>query len=272
MGEIWIYAILSAERIMDQRSLLRTLTIGNDSLLVPYIYQYLAAGKFPAELPITIVRYKEDDGHFHPSSDCFATPRDLYLKRKGQLTYPPITAPLRMTFDCGHFWHGYLENIVYDIGFVEADNIERKITKEIEGSNGSFIGAGTGDLVGVNIPNHGKWLVDIKSMRKDEFEAGANKYTYMKWEAQISCYMDWFQMPQAMILAICKDSPHQLREYKIQKNEGLLEEIYSRWSYTQKCIDENILPEEKYQPEDPLLMNPGDSVLDLVAANIVTKS
>lgn len=250
---------------MDSKSLLRTLTVNYGDILTPYIDAYLGAGKLPEKWIIEIPNTKKDDGHFHPSSDAFLSPRDLYVKKRGIQTGPPISAALRKTFDCGHMWHGYIENIVQELGFVSKEDVERKVAVEINGTHGPFVGAGTGDLVGVKIPKQGTWLVDIKTMKKDEFESGAHKLTFKKWEAQVSCYMDWFGLDKAMVLAICKDSPHKFREYKIAKNYDVLAEIYDRWSYTAACLKANLLPDDNYEP-DPLLLNPGDSVLDAETA------
>lgn len=249
---------------MDSKALLRTLTINYGDILVPYIEAYLTAGKFPKEWQITIANTKPDDGFFHPSSDAFATPRSLYLKKKKMDERIRPSAALTKTFACGHMWHGYIENIIEDMGLVQHSNIERYVTTILDGPYGPFTGAGTGDLVGVQIPNKGEWLVDIKTMKKDEFEAGAHAMTYKKWVAQVSCYMDWFELDQAMVLAVCKDSPHQFREYHILKDQNVLDEIYDRWSYTWMCLATNQMPEDKYIPEDPLLLNPGDSVLDIL--------
>jgi hypothetical protein len=107
-------------------------------------------------------------------------------------------------------------------------------------------------------------------MNKTEFEQGANEWTLMKWRAQVSCYMDWFDADKAMILAVCKDSPHQMREYQIQKDGNLLTEIYDRWGYVAACLRENKEPEKAYiyEPASPLLLNPGDSVSDVQLANV----
>lgn len=261
--KIILFSSEERRNTLDSRSLLRTLTIGNDSILVPYIDRYLAAGQFPDKLEMTLERNKPSDPYFHPSGDCFTSPRDLYLQKKGELTYPKPTAALRKTFDCGHLWHMYLQGILQEIGFLTKENTEKKVLFKHK----DFIGAGTVDCLDVLIPQRGSWLVDIKTMRKDEFEAGANKYTYMKWEAQVNCYMDWTNRDQAMILAISKDSPHMMREYKIQRNQELLDDIYGRWAFTAKCLELGILPDEGIDvPEDPLLLNPGDSVTDVIVA------
>lgn len=257
---------------MDQKSLLRTLTIGIDSVLVPYIDRYLAQGSFPDELHMTLERNKAPDPYFHPSGDCFTPPRNLYLQKTGVETHAKPGAALRKTFDCGHLWHMYLQGVMQEMGFLTLENTEKRLVTTLEGPYGPFTAAGTADCVDVAIPQKGLWLVDIKTMRKDEFESGANKYTYMKWEAQVNCYMDWTGADQAMILAISKDSPHTMREYKIQKRPELLEQIYERWSYTAKCLEEKTLPDEGWEPEDPALLNPGDSVTDVVVAEGAEKS
>lgn len=83
-------------------------------------------------------------------------------------------------------WHGYIQNILVEMGFVSPENVERRLIQSV----GLATGSGTADLVDVNIPGHGSWLVDIKTMNKTEFEQGASEYTLMKWKAQVSCYMD----------------------------------------------------------------------------------
>jgi hypothetical protein len=250
---------------MDSKKLLRSLTVGRGTILVPHIESYQRRATFPKTWEITIPNYKEGDPHFHPSSDCFASPDNLWLAKKGRLLGSPITPALRRTFDCGHMWHGYIEAILVEMGLVTPENVEKKLVYEIVTENGKCIGAGTADLVDVAIPGHGNWLVDIKTMNKTEFEQGANQYTLQKWTAQVNCYMDWLGTSKAMILAICKDSPHQFREYQIQKNQSLLDEIYDRWVYTQYCLDNDIEPYTDYEPEPELLAR-GDSALDEVIA------
>jgi hypothetical protein len=258
---------------MDKKKLLKTLTAGRGAILVPHIEAYQARGKFPETWDIEIRNYKESDKHFHPSSHCFAYPRDIWLAMQDRLIYPKVTPALRRTFDCGHMWHGYLQAMLVEMGFVHPDNVERKLQHKIVTHRGECIGSGTADLVDVEIPGHGKWLVDIKTMSKPEFEAGASEYTFKKWDAQVSCYMDWLGVSKAMVLAICKDSPHQMREYQIVKNVQLLNEIYDRWTYVAEHVRTGVDPGDEYEYQvDPLLLNPGDSVFDLVDAEKVQEN
>jgi hypothetical protein len=254
---------------VDSKKLLRTLTVGRGSILVPHIEAYQQRGKYPPKWDIEIRNYKPSDGYFHPSSDAFTPPRQLWLKMQGRLIQPKVTPALRRTFDCGHMWHGYLQAMLIEMGFVTPENVERHITHKIKTDQGEVIGSGTGDLVDVQIPGHGSWLVDIKTMNKIEFERGAHEFTLLKWRAQVGCYMDWFGADRALVLAICKDSPHQMREYQIQKDDALLREIYDRWAYVAACLRTNTEPDDDYEPVDPLLLNPGDSVMDVELAKKV---
>jgi hypothetical protein len=68
---------------------------------------------------------------------------------------------------------------------------------EREGKFGKFTGAGTGDLVNVEIPGHGTWLVDIKTMNKVEFEQGAREFTMKKWQAK--CHAIWIGSVQTRL-------------------------------------------------------------------------
>jgi hypothetical protein len=250
----------------DSRKLLKTLTAGQGSILVPHIEAYQSRGKFPEKWDIEIRNYKKGDKYFHPSSHCFTPPLELWQQMKGMAPREKISPALRRTFDCGHMWHGYLQSILVDMKFIHPDGVEQHIVSDIDTRYGPVKGSGTGDLVGVTIPSHGVWLVDIKTMNKPEFEQGASQYTLKKWEAQVNCYMDWFGFDKAMVLAISKDSPHAMREYQIGKNPQLLNEIYDRWGFVAKHMREGTKPEGYEYSVDPLLLNPGDSVYDAVVA------
>ncbi len=58
--------------------------------------------------------------------------------------------------------------------------------------------------------------------------------------------MDWFNTDKALILAISKDSPHQMREYQITKDQKVLDEIYDRWTYTMQCLRTDIEPDPDF--------------------------
>lgn len=251
---------------MKKLKLLKDLVSDGGQILVPHIDAYLGRGNFPPTWDITIQNYKPKDDYFHPSSHCFIQPKQLYRLMKGLEQKELIGSSLRKTFDCGHMWHGYLEAIVQELGFVDSKDVEHYKIHEFRSKRGGGTAAGTGDLVNVEIPGQGTWLVDIKTMNAPEFASGPNEFTMKKWEAQVNCYGDWFKLDKMMILAVEKDSPHRLKEFYIQKNPTLLEEIYDRWSYVAQCLRVDMEPEQEWEL-DTRLTNPGDSALDVEVAN-----
>jgi hypothetical protein len=209
---------------------MRTLTVGRGAILSPLIDEYQRREKFPPYWTVTIHNEKEWDEHFHPSSDVFTDPEMLFLEKTQTFKRRPISANLRRTFDVGHLFHGYIESILQDMGLVSPQNVEREILHAYVSPNGThFFGKGTADLVDVNIPGHGLWLVDIKTMNSQTFGAPPDDLL-KKYFAQVNCYGDWLGIQKMMILAICKDSPHDFREFIVPRDESVLQGIESRWS------------------------------------------
>jgi len=83
----------------------------------------------------------------------------------------------------------------------------------------------------------------MKTMNKRQFEAGATPGLLKKWNAQVNIYGDWIDLDQMLILAIEKDYPHRLREYVVQKDNDILEEIYDRWSLVADHVKRGVAPE-----------------------------
>lgn len=227
---------------MDTKKLVRSLMVNQGQILGPLIDQYLARGNFPPTWELIIENEKAWDPHFHPSSDAFADPSVLYLDKTGQLKPRPIGASLRKTFDVGHMWHRYIQNVLVEMGLVHIDNVERALQPKLFNVDGKeFFGRGTADLVDVTIPGHGVWLVDIKTMNKENFQSPQEE-TMKKYFAQVNLYGDWLSCPKMMILAVCKDSPHDFREWIVPRDEGTLDEIYDRWKYVSQCISSGTEP------------------------------
>lgn len=224
--------------------------LGRGTILVPHIDAYLERGVFPDTWEITIKNKKEAREYgdakirFSAGSDALLSVTDLYKKIKGEAQVEKVSAGLRRTFDCGTMWHEYLGAILVDMKFVDPENVERYLIHRIETDRGIAYGSGMGDLVGVRIPERGEWLVDMKTMNKSSFEGEVPKYLWDKYVAQINLYGDWFGYDKLMILGIEKDSPHRLREWIIPKNQPLIDEIYSRWTYVSDCLNKGIEPVE----------------------------
>lgn len=226
----------------DLREFAKELTRGQ--ILVPHIDRYQDAGEFPETWNVEIRNYKEPDPYFHPSGDTFTPPEQLAKEKLGKASRSPVRHPLRRIFDCGHFWHGYYQGILVEMGVVEPENVEKPFVVRRR----NFIGKGTLDLYKVQIPGtKGEWIVDLKTVSDTEYDAGIREETMKKWTAQLCVYSEWTGCRNLMILAVRKGATrnpaggaqHDLKEYIIKYDEKLVEEIYDRWEKAQNLILED---------------------------------
>jgi len=225
--------------------LLKTLTSGQGAILTPHIDAYQERGKFPPKWEIDILNEKPKRADNLPilrfrATDALLTPEELFEKYTKEKEPETISAAMRRTLDCGNMWHGYFQNILLDMGLVKEGNIEKYVIQKIVTKRGYCYGSGQIDLFDVEIPGHGNWLVDFKSMNKLKFDQGLSGDLLLQYTLQVSLYMDWTGAEKGMILAVCKDSPHNLREYQVQLDRSLVDPIYDKWSYVAQCIRANL--------------------------------
>jgi hypothetical protein len=215
-------------------------------------------------------REKKGDTGWHPSGDCLPSPYELYHQARSEER--ELLAPgTYKTFAVGHFWHQYIQHIVVErLGFCGWDAIERHgdkgWTKELEDlipeAGVTFEGdrykpfhwvSGSADIAPCEIPGHGTYLVDIKTMGSHDFrQAGLPTWCAAKYEAQVNIYMDFFDLEQAIILCVSKDSPHEFKEYIFERNPPLIEALYAKWKLVSACLDEEVEPDLTYIPALPI--------------------
>lgn len=222
----------------------KSLRKGN--ILVPHIDRYQDKGDFPQTWKIEIQNFKKKDRFFHPSGDTYTPPETLAKEKLGTASDQWIRHPLRRVFDCGHFWHGYYQNILVEMGVVEPENVEK--TFQVERRN--FTARGTLDLYKVQIPgSQGEWIVDLKTVSDTEYDAGIRDDTMKKWKAQLNCYGEWTGCRNLMILAVRKGATknpnggpqHDLKEFIIEYDDVLVSQIYDRWEAAQEIINEELV-------------------------------
>jgi hypothetical protein len=214
--------------------------------LVPFLEKEIAKGDFPWTFDYVP---KEGDDAWHPSSDCTPTTRRLYDKATGNAPDDHIRGGLRKAFIVGHFWHQYIQDIlVRRLEFATPDAIERRASRSWSGGDLHLPYrwvTGSADVAPLSLPDGKEYLLDIKTMNAHDFRGAQAPVRYVdKWECQTNIYMDFFDLDQAIILGVMKDSPHDFREFLFDRNQELVDTIYSKWKLVGKCMDEGIEPPE----------------------------
>lgn len=218
--------------------------------LVPHIERAIGQGEFEWEYKF---EPKQDDDAFHPSGHCIPSAYDLWLG----ITNPEPRAygtGLIKAFQVGHWWHQYLQWIIRDrLSFCDNSAIERRgVRRWTDGPYGWATGAG--DIAPCDIPGHGEWLIDIKTMGSHDFKRnGLPGWCAAKYEAQINIYMDFFDLDRALIVCVLKDSPHDLKEFAFERNDELITQIYDKWELVSSWLNESVTPIPEPEPELKLL-------------------
>ena len=201
---------------------------------------------------------KQGDDAWHPSGDCTLTPRELFDKAIGADERKPIGGGLRKTFQVGHFWHAYLQNIIVEhLGFATEDAIERSGEKVWAEENGKpkpyHWCRGSADVAPISIPGQGDFLVDFKTMGSFDFKRTTlPDWSAAKYECQMNIYMDFFDLEQAIILGINKDSPHEFKEFIFDRNQPLIDTIYDKWKYVGDCLENGNVPDPSEEWDLPI--------------------
>jgi hypothetical protein len=246
---------------LDRSKLVRNLAKRN--ILAPHLDKVIGEGDFEWEYKY---EPKVVDTAWHPSSHCTPSLNELYQIGSADpyAIGEDFSASLYKTFQVGHFWHQYLQFLVVEkLGFAEAIHIERKGEVEWDEKDKEtrniypmsptpdnvircrpfhWIG-GSADIAPCEIPEHGPYLVDFKSVKARDFKSSAPPtWAADKWECQINIYMDLFGLEKALIFAIEKDSPHEFKEFEYHLNQPLVDVIYKKWKLVSSCLREEVEP------------------------------
>jgi hypothetical protein len=218
--------------------------------LVPHIDKAIGQGEFKWSATF---EPKQGDDAWHPSGDCTPTPQQLYTKATVESSTQPSISLLK-TFTVGHFWHHYIQHIIAErLQFASWDEIER--VGEKRWRDGPYRWArGQADIAPCHIPVHGDYLVDIKTMKAQDFnQNGLPSWCAAKYECQMNVYMDWFDLEKTLVLCVSKDSPHDMKEFEFHRNQPLIEAIYQKWELVGECVTVGVEPPVDYDVPLPVV-------------------
>lgn len=228
--------------------------------LVPYLDKYL--GTEVEQFTFTYEPKTKDDA-WHPSGHCCPLPGALYEIASTPEEEKDWGTAMLKTFMVGHFWHQLLQKAVLDLGFADESAIERRGLRDwgdhvdIKFSVPSDVpieakfrpyhyATGSGDIAPCSIPNFGDYVVDFKTMSSHQYKGnGVPDWAANKYEAQINIYMDFFDLEKGLIVAVCKDSPHEFKEFEYVRNQSLIDGIYAKWEFVGACLEAGEAPDAR---------------------------
>lgn len=231
--------------------------------LAPYLDKALRSFDEPFTFEYTP---KGSDDAWHPSGDCTPSILELYEKANAHLDAAELLAEpdanvevvpanispsLRKSFIVGHYWHQLIQHLIVEkLGFATPEAIERRgshvwtplhyvnlyhgvippdsrVTLLPAGQPFGWA-TGSGDVAPLVLPKGWEGIMDIKSMSARTFNLSTVPFAD-KYECQINIYMDFFDMERGLILGVCKDTPHEFKEFEFIRNQPLIDVIYEKW-------------------------------------------
>lgn len=183
------------------------------------------------------------DGYFHPSTHAVTTPYDVAAPRylwfrfhplyQGKAIEPPRDLQGEMTLAMGSALHGVLQ-----AQMLQGNMVVDESDIEVEWLNKRYNGRGRLDWITTH-PMEGRVPVEFKTQNSQAFEyGGLQEY----WDAQLSLALDNLGYRWGILLVLESGHPYRMKEFRVEKNEKLLSEVYARWDETLTYLDMDQLP------------------------------
>lgn len=213
-------------------------TVGLGGILTPHIErELLLRGEdvWPEEYAIKVYnKERRWDGYFHPSSHAALSGRELFYlfhpDPEVRVKQPPPSVELIMTFQVGSAYHSLLQSMLIHLGFTTEEDCEVSFVNKERHCSGTI------DVKQVTLPDGSKHLLEIKSAG---YLPKSPPDYYVK---QVQVYMDAaFETPQqtGILLFLEKSAPHRFKEFLIERDERILDEVYSKWNTVLEALEFN---------------------------------
>jgi hypothetical protein len=216
--------------------------LSEKKVLAPYVQTSLLNGKWPDLVEIPNPNYHDSkiDDYYHPSTHALYGERAIYMmlhpderhnfKRK-QESYDRFMTPLM-----GTVYHVIIQQNLVSDGLVKPEDIEIPLIDEKRHWRGH-----------ADLKFKGE-LVDIKSMNSRSFNNISTPYT--SWKYQLHPYMDAMGLKTSLVLVVEQGMPWGMKEFRINFDKDILNEIYDKWERVGKAIKANIPPTTCCKPEN----------------------
>ncbi|MEM4703410.1 MAG: CRISPR-associated protein Cas4 [Candidatus Pacearchaeota archaeon] len=167
-------------------------------------------------------------------SDTGKCPRAIWFSLKN---YPkrPVEARVLRIFEHGDYTHMRIMGALFSLGLVKA--------VEISIPENEFIHGRADAILTLNNEPH---VLEIKSINSTKFK---NKEPEKDHVFQIQLYMHFFKLRKGILIYENKDN-QELKEYLIEYDEKLANDLLYKFKKIKEDVDKNIVPEIPKDIED----------------------
>lgn len=211
-------------------------------LLLPYFRNALLSKQWPDSYKVMIDSspyYGHGDGYFHPSSHGLMGARELYYRfhpdHRDHIIPEVRGIQSEMTLAMGSALHGIIQ-----AQFQMAGLIKDEKDCEVEYIIAEHHVRGRVDFL-VHHPDGQTYPVELKTQNSRAFEL-QNEIKPI-WDSQLSMGLHGTGYPTGVLLVLESGYPYRMKEFRVNRNDALLSEIFAKFDYVRECIAHNTPPE-----------------------------
>jgi hypothetical protein len=208
--------------------------------LLPYFKNAILSENWPSQYQVTIDSrpyYGLGDGYFHPSSHGLMGARKLYYlfhpRHRARLVHEPHDVQTEMTFAMGSALHGVVQTQFEMSGVLRPENIEVEYIIDEHHVRGRT------DMV-IDHPIEGEIVTELKTQNSRMF----NFQKEMKdtWCSQLSMALYGLKKQWGVLMVLESGFPYRMREYRHERDDTLLEQIFAKFAYVREAIEADTPP------------------------------
>jgi len=214
----------------------------NKELLLPYFRNALLSKQWPDSYTVQIDSspyYGTGDGYFHPSTHGLIGARELYYRfhpdHQQHLIHEVRNVQSEMTLAMGSALHGIVQAQFQMAGLIKSEeDVEVEYIIEEHHVRGRV------DFL-VHHPDGNTYPVELKTQNSRSFDLQDEIKPI--WDAQLSMGLHGTGYPTGVLLVLESGYPYRMKEFRVNRNDKLLSEIFAKFDYVRECIAHNTPPE-----------------------------
>ena len=222
-----------------ERTILNRLV--DQELILPFFELGMLSDRWPDEYTISVDSrpyYGKGDGYFHPSTHPLMGARELYYRfhpdTRDKMVSERPTLRRQMIFAMGSALHAVVQTQMEMVGLVKSkDNMEVEYVIKDHHVRGRI------DFI-VDHPNGEQYLVEMKTM--DPWLYKKCDKIKPEWDAQLSLAEYSQGVDHGIVILMERGGGCTMREFKHQRNDVLLQEIFTKFEYVRHAIRNNTPP------------------------------
>lgn len=225
-----------------KRSIFRDLADGD--IVIPHLERALFSDKWPESYTITVDTAEHklpplgETRWFYPSTHCLMDMRRLYYEMHPD--YWPIlpkdkfTMSSLMSLSMGTAAHSIVQTQLQMAGkIISEDDIEVRFVNEERRCRGRL------DWI-MTRSNGSRIPVEMKTQNSRGFSMTKEIQPY--WECQLQVTMDGLGFDEGVLFVVEMGYPWQMREFRVHRDETLLNTIYEKWATVLEHVRANVPP------------------------------